>query len=85
MKVAELFTEHPIAHKRIVLCPPPTKKTFQSDRTPALYIENLARAIPKPNDLSNMVVALLCVVIILAPFAALLLYNADLQAGIIQP
>jgi len=49
MKVAELFTEHPIAHKRIVPCPPPTEKTFRCDRTQALYVEILARAIPKPN------------------------------------
>jgi hypothetical protein len=65
MKAAELFTEHPIAHQGIVLCPPPTEKTFRNDRTAALSIEILARARPKSNDLSTMMVALLCVVIIL--------------------
>jgi hypothetical protein len=85
MNVVELFIEHPIAHKRIVLCPPLTEKTFRNDRTVALYNETLARARPKPNDLLNRLVALVCVVIVLAPLAALLLYNANLQAGFIQP
>ena len=73
MKVSELIPEHPVAHKRMVFCRPPTEKTFRNDRTAALSIEILARARPKSNDLSNMVVALLCVVIILSPLAALLL------------
>ena len=66
MKVAELFIKHPIARKRIVLCPPLTEKTLRNDRTAALYTGILTRARPKPNDLLNMLVALLCVVIILA-------------------
>jgi hypothetical protein len=85
MKVSELFIEHPTAQKRIVLSPYPTEKTFRNDRAAALYAEILARARSKPNDLSNLLVASLCVVIILAPLAALLLYNANLQAGFIQP
>lgn len=80
MKVSELTTEHPVAHKRIVFCRPPTE-TFRNDRTAALSIEILARARPKSNDLSNMVVALLCVVIILTPLAALLLFAFNLTLG----
>ena len=85
MKVAELFIEHPIADKRIVFCPPPAEKTLRNDRAAALYTKIPAKARPKPNDLLNWLVALLCVVIMLAPLAALLLYNANLQAGFIQP
>ena len=81
MKFSELITEHPVAQKRIVFCRPPTEKTFRSDRSAALSIEILARARPKSNNLSNMVVALLCVVIILTPLAALLLFAFNLTLG----
>ena len=81
MKVSELITEYPVAHKRIVFCRPPTEKTFRNDRTTALSIEILARARPKSNDLSTMMVALLCVVIILTPLAALLLLAFNLTLG----
>jgi hypothetical protein len=81
MKVSELITEYSVAHKRIVFCRPPTEKTFRNDRTTTLSIEILARARPKSNDLSNMMVALLCVVIILTPLAALLLLAFNLTLG----
>ena len=66
---------------RLNFCRPQTEKTLWNARTAALSIEILARARRKLNHLSNMLVAVLCVVIILAPFAALLLFDFNLTLG----
>jgi hypothetical protein len=60
---------------------PSNGKEFRNNRTAALSIEILARERPKSNDLSNLVVASLCVVIILSPLAALLLLAFKVTLG----
>ena len=75
------FMEHIASYKHFVPFLPETERAFPQTTSP-LRTKFPARDRSKHADLLNWLVALLCVGITLSPFAALLLHNANLQAGL---
>ena len=80
MKLFRFFMEHTVSYKHFVPFLPETERVFPQPTT-LLRTKFPARDRSKHSDLLNWLVALLCVGITLSPFAALLLHNANLQAG----
>ena len=81
MKFFRFFMEHTASYKHFVPFLPETERAFPQP-TSLLRTKFPARDRSKHSGLLNWLVALLCVGITLSPFAALLLHNANLQAGL---